>query len=695
MKNILFTSSLMAFIFLSLSSFAQTDIDQRLQGYIKKFNLKPLNGPTEYNEELATLGHMLFATPILSGNNNISCKDCHFPGSMTVDGLPLGVGEGAVGLNSATTRRTQANGRMLARNSQALFNLNNVNVLFWDGRVSYDPATKIFTTPVAELNGPNPKRADITSALKSGLAAQALFPIVNHDEMLGLPGSNAIASAKTEVEQWDLVTAKLMANAKFKAAFEKVFPGEKINIGHVGTALAEFQRVNFAYSDTPYDSYLKGDLTALNEVQKIGMDVFFNKGNCGNCHFGEHLSNFDFHNVGAAQIGPGKVNGDDFGRYEWDQSPDKMYAFRVPPLRNVALTAPYMHDGSIKTLPLVVEHYDMVKEAITGYKLINNWKNYVENILDHDHKNDDLRIATLSKDLVQTLHFEEEDEKALSEFLATALTDKAFLNREVEGDYRTYFRLQLRESGYNKLLQQFPGNIERHTYYYFDVIFEGGFGLKGLTNPLRLIAVKKPNETELIYREQAYKTATASNGIVLETNFNRTELTKIPEQVFNPLETAYQDMFKRIYTYNNGVKTEEIPMPELSVIKSDVNEINANFHNIQFAGLDTISDNINLPKEDVFYVPTSFNEKDVLLFTVEIAGRQVEGNLQKSWIRTATGGMQVTWALELETNKVTKAQYAEFSKQVLKALDVLEASDVGGGSPSPSDLTLQVLNKVL
>ena len=126
-------------------------------------------------------------------------------------------------------------------------------------------------------------------------------------------------------------------------------------------------------------------------------------------------------------------------------------------------------------------------ESLTGFKLINNWKNYVENILDHDHRNDDLRVASLSTKLEKKLHFEEEEEHALSEFLATALTDKKFLNREVEGDYRTYFRLQLKESGYNKLLSIFPGNIERHTYYYFDVIFEGGFGLKGLNKPIRLL----------------------------------------------------------------------------------------------------------------------------------------------------------------------------------------------------------------
>ena len=206
--------------------------------------------------------------------------------------------------------------------------------------------------------------------------------------------------------------------------------------------------------------------------------------------------------------------------------------------------------------------------------------------------------------------------------------------------------------------------------------------------------MKKPTGTELIFREQAYKTAAAVEGIVLESNFNRTELKKISEDVFSPLESAYRDMFDRIYTYNNGVKNEEIPAAELSVIKSDLHQINESFHDIKFNGEDTISDNINRSKEDIFYVPTSYNTKDVILFTTNIDGKEIEGNLQKSWIRTDKGGIQVTWAIELETTKVTKAQFNEFAASVMKTLNVLDATDVGGGSPSPSDLTLQVINQV-
>ena len=88
-----------------------------------------------------------------------------------------------------------------------------------------------------------------------------------------------------------------MADPEYKQIFEELYPGQEINIGHIGEAIAEFQRAAFFYADTLYDSYLKGDLTALNEIQKIGMDVFFGKGKCGECHNGAFPSNFEYNNI--------------------------------------------------------------------------------------------------------------------------------------------------------------------------------------------------------------------------------------------------------------------------------------------------------------------------------------------------------------------------------------------------------------
>lgn len=678
---------LVILVLLPFLSHAET-IDERLRGYISKFNLKPLDALPARNKELFNLGHELFETNLLSGNNNISCRDCHHPAAMTMDGLPLGIGEGAVGINTPNTRRMQKDGHILARNTPALFNLHGINSMFWDARVEYNPETKAFRTPVV-------LKPEVAAVMTSALAAQAIFPMVDHLEMRGQPGTNSIANSSDEYEAWDQIVTKVMADPEFKAMFAQVFPGQKINIGHFGEALAEFQRHAFAFNQTPYDDYLRGDNGALTEIQKIGMDVFFNKGKCGECHNGAYLSNFEFHNIGVAQIGPGKKNGDDLGRAEVTGKDEDLYAFRVPQLRNVGVTGPYMHDGAFKTIGQVVEHYDMIVPSLTEFRLVNNWKNYVETILDHNHDNDVTRIEHLSTKLTPHLRFEEEEEHALSEFVSNALTDKRFLAAEIGGDYQTYFRFQLKESGFNKLSAIFDGEKHNEVFYYFDIIFEGGFGLRGLSTPMRLIVVKKPEGAQLVFRHQLYKTATADAGKVLETNFNRWEYRMVDPAVFAPLEDAYLDMFNRIYTYNTGDVTGDVPAAELSIIKSDLGIMNSEFHKIGFNGEEQISDIVNLPKEEIFYVPTSYNSKDVNLFELQVMGKTVKANLQRSLIRTETGGLQTTWAIELETEKISKKDLPAFSKELMKALPGLEASDVGGGSPSPANLTLKILNQVL
>ncbi len=403
---------------------AETLVDQKLSGYVEKFQLRSLRKPTNINRPLVELGHSLFRDVILSGNKNISCLSCHHPRNMTMDGLPLGLGEGAIGIQIPGSTRAQNTGKILARNTPGLFNLNGINVMFWDGRVSYNPKNKNFTTPV-------PLRKDVNDTLTSALAAQALFPMVNHDEMRGAPGSNPIADAKSEEEAWDLLTERVLAVPRYKDAFTQIYPNQTINAGHLAEALAEFQRVNFFFADTPYDNYLDGDLTALNDLQKRGMDVFFSHGKCGQCHNGEHLSNFEFHSIGAPQIGPGKVNGDDLGRYEWEKTDWNYYAFRVPPLRNVFVTPPFMHDGSLKSLSEVVKHYNDVKENLTAFTFVNEWTSYTEKLSGHDHANDALRLQTLSYMLDEKLDLSESDEKALVEFLTTGLTDKKLLPVDV------------------------------------------------------------------------------------------------------------------------------------------------------------------------------------------------------------------------------------------------------------------------
>lgn len=423
MKSLLFLS-----IFLTTSVQAET-IDQKLDGYIKLFKLKALQNPSKKNPALFKLGKELFAEKRISGNNNISCADCHHPDSFTTDLLPVGLGEGSDGIG---VLRTQKNGHILGRNTPALFNLgyNDIKSMFWDGRIQYNPNTKVFFTPENGLNGVNPRLGNITRVMTSALAAQAIFPMTNNEEMRGQPGTNEIANAKTNEETWLLITRKILALQKYKTLIKKAFPGEtSFNIGHFGEAIAEFQRHEFLANNTPYDQYLRGDKNALTHGQKMGMVVFFDKGKCGNCHTGEHLSNFDFKNVGVPQIGPDSI---DLGRANVVNNHNLKYAFRVPGLRNIALTAPYFHNGSFQSLDQVVEHYDDIEASLTSYRWVTVLNNYNAALSGHDHTHDQDRLDHLAHNVARHLFFEEFEEHALVEFLTNGLTDPKFIRKSVK-----------------------------------------------------------------------------------------------------------------------------------------------------------------------------------------------------------------------------------------------------------------------
>jgi cytochrome c peroxidase len=408
------------FLLISTQSFATSNLDLKLQDYIRTFNLKPLSAPSEFNKKLFILGREFFFEKNLSGNKNISCADCHHPRTMTVDKLPLSLGEGAVGIEIVSGGRKQEQGKIIPRNSPALFNLHNQPILFWDGRVQVDLMTGKFTTP-SDL----PK--EFPGVLKNALAAQALFPLLSHEEMRGEVGTNEVANAKSNEEAWDLLLQRILTNESYKANLTELFSGEKLSIAHVARAIAYFQEQAFFAADTNFDRYLKGDLGALTEVQKIGMDIFFSKGQCGKCHRGEHLTDFSFHNIGVPQIGPGKENGDDFGRYSITGNKEDLYAFRVPGLRNVAVTAPYMHDGAFETLEQVIEHYDDIEASLLDYLFVNDYTNYTSELSGPLVMTNANKLLHLSPKLKKNLHFEEAEEYALIEFLKGGLTEKRFL----------------------------------------------------------------------------------------------------------------------------------------------------------------------------------------------------------------------------------------------------------------------------
>jgi cytochrome c peroxidase len=250
--------------------------------------------------------------------------------------------------------------------------------------------------------------------------------MVDHKEMRGETGTNEIASASSEIEAWDLLMTRILANPDYKKSLEELFPQTDLNIAHVANAIAHFQEQAFFSGDTNYDRYLRGDSQAMTLTQKEGMDIFFGKGRCGQCHRGEHLSDFSYQNVGIPQIGPGVNGEDDLGRFHIDPIPSNLYAFKVPALRNVSLTAPYMHDGVFKTLEEVIEHYDDIESSLVGYFLVDDYKNYVEKLSGPLHATNYLKLSSLSIRLNKKLHFDEREERVLLEFLEGALTDNRF-----------------------------------------------------------------------------------------------------------------------------------------------------------------------------------------------------------------------------------------------------------------------------
>lgn len=398
-------------------SFAQ-DTDRDLSQYVQLTNMKALPSAPAKNEALYQLGLRLFYDKQLSGKENISCHACHSLSGFSGDTLPLAVGEGADGLGD---KRIQNQGALIPRHTPVLYNLGlpGVGSLFWDGRVMKHPQGG-WWTPEEGLNGPNPKLKEIASTLNSLLAVQALFPMTSPEEMLGQ------GSTLTKVEAWEAVMNRLFTGrlgASYKRFFREAFPGvENFNIGHAANAIAELERHHFLANNTPWDNYLRGQKKFMTERMKRGAVIFLSKGQCTNCHMGEHLTSFGFQNIGVPQIGPGVSNGDDKGLMEFTKAETHKYRFRVAPLRNIALTAPYMHTGAFATMWEVIDHYDHPMRSLHHF----NWDPK------HPRYRQDLKLETtqvmartqtLAPNLPRNLALTVEEKKDLYCFLMVGLTD--------------------------------------------------------------------------------------------------------------------------------------------------------------------------------------------------------------------------------------------------------------------------------
>jgi cytochrome c peroxidase len=201
---------------------------------------------------------------------------------------------------------TGVRGQKGGRSAPTIINAAYFDLQFWDGRAK-------------------------------GLEGQALGPIQNPIETdMPLPE----------------VVAKLNKIEGYQKQFQKVF-GSDVNADGMAKAIAAFERTVLSGA-APYDRFKGGDTQALSEPAQRGMKVFFNRGHCSACHVGPNFSDGAFHNIGIGM----DAEKPDIGREEQSKQGGDRGAFKTPTLREIARTAPYMHNGKFKTLEEVVDYYN-------------------------------------------------------------------------------------------------------------------------------------------------------------------------------------------------------------------------------------------------------------------------------------------------------------------------------------------------
>ncbi len=328
----------------------------------------------QFDPKQAALGHKLFYDPILSGNQNISCAHCHHPDHGTGDGLSLGIGEGGQGLGP---KRTAGQGeaqirKRIPRNAPGLWNLaaRDIHTMFHDGRLSIsDRYENGFDSPAEEW---------LPTGFNSLLAAQAVFPLIAQFEMAGNPSENEIIGAVHDRidKAWPIIAKRVRTSGTYGADFVEAFPritsSEQVSVVDIANALAAFMAVEWTSFDSPYDQYLSGDRSALSDAQKRGMQLFFGSAGCAQCHSGPLLSDQKFYALGLPPFGPGRTRlfdpyARDVGRMGETDRIEDAYRFRTPMLRNVALTAPYGHNGAFPTLETMIRHHLDVEASLSNW----------------------------------------------------------------------------------------------------------------------------------------------------------------------------------------------------------------------------------------------------------------------------------------------------------------------------------------
>ena len=411
-----------------------SQLDQELRAQLGFWGATPIGDVAVQDPALVDLGRSLFFDKILSGNRDVSCATCHEPDAQMMDGQSLAIGTGGAG--RAPSRTLGAGRQFVPRNAPTILNMGlGLFYTLWDGRVNEEFTPGQFKAPAGFVLPPG---------LRNLVAAQAMFPILNRVEMRGLPGDvdvngnpNEFAAAHDTNPKavWQAAMTRVLALQEYVGKFNAAYPGiptSQLGFQHAANAIAAFEIASFTKKNSAFDRYLARDNFAMTDDQKRGALLFFGKAACSSCHQGALLGGRQFSNIGIPQIGPGVGAAAplDIGRAEhMPLSAQSFYrfTFRVPTLRNVELTAPYMHNGAFRDLETVVRHYTNPDSSLRNYDVTQ-----LEPALRTMVRNDATTIADVLKTLDGRLKFAPirltiDEQKQLVAFLK-ALTDPAAKN---------------------------------------------------------------------------------------------------------------------------------------------------------------------------------------------------------------------------------------------------------------------------
>ena len=392
------------------------------------------------------LGRLLFFDPILSGNRNTSCATCHHPRFGTGDGLSLSLGEGGVGLGPKRTTGDEV-GRPVVervpRNAPPIFALGHkdVRVLFHDGRVALRDDGG-FESPAGNA---------LLAGLDNLLAVQAMFPVTSVTEMAGQAGENAVADAAVAGdlrEVWRLLAERVISIGGYRDRLITAFgvAADELTFAHIANAIAAFEIDAWRSNNTPFDRFLAAgaagtDPKAMGPVAPAsvnsGIRLFYGKAGCSDCHSGPLLSDMQFHAIGTPQVGPGKGQGEngieDLGRGGVTGQMAENYAFRTPPLRNVAVTGPYMHNGVFRTLAGALDHHLDALASLDAYtcglpgaggQLVLPSRPDLDALDCVAHEDALLRAEIATASELSPVNLTQTERRAILAFLAKGLTDK-------------------------------------------------------------------------------------------------------------------------------------------------------------------------------------------------------------------------------------------------------------------------------